>query len=263
MICLHTKLENTLYSLRKYELYYNGFMAFLAISIVILMILDTKDVIPESMDPLLNIFDKSIWGIFVVDYFTRLFISKDKFLFVRNNIVDLIAILPFNMLFQGFRAARILRLIYMLRAFAYLNRAYNELCMVLKTNHFNHILWFTFCTIFVGAISISYVDDMDIGDAFWWSFVTTTTVGYGDIAPQSFGGRIIAVFLMLVGIGFLSSLTGTISTFFIQKTESLASYKDEEVALAINQLNHFDDLSINDLNHMHHVLVMLKEKTHL
>ena len=238
-------------------------MAFLAISIVILMILDTKDVIPSSIDPWVDIFDKTIWGIFVVDYFSRLLISKNKFLFIRNNIIDLIAILPFNILFQGLRAARILRLIYMLRAFAYLNRAYNELCTVLKTNHFNHVLWFTFCTIFVGAISISYVDDISIGDAFWWSFVTTTTVGYGDIAPQSFGGRIIAVFLMLIGIGFLSTLTGTISTFFIQKTENLASYKDEEIALAINQLNHFDDLSINDLNHMHRVLVMLKEKTHL
>lgn len=257
---MRAKFQNTIHFLNKYELYYNGFMAFLALSIVFLMILDTKDIIPVSMEPLLDLFDKTIWGIFVIDYFVRLFISENKLSFVRNNIIDLIAILPFNILFQGFRAARVLRLIYMLRAFAYLNRAYNELCMVLKTNHFNHILWFTFCTIFVGAISISYVDDMDIGDAFWWSFVTTTTVGYGDIAPQSFGGRIIAVFLMLVGIGFLSTLTGTISSFFIQKTENTTSYRDEEIILAINQLNHFDDLSIDDLNHMHQVLIMLKER---
>ena len=110
----------------------------------------------------------------------------------------------------------------------------------------------------MGAIAISYIDNMDIGDAFWWSFVTTTTVGYGDIAPQSFGGRIVAVFLMLIGIGFLSTLTSTISTFFINGNET-SSYRNETIDQIILKLKNFQDLTVDELHDMHEVLVSLKK----
>lgn len=150
----------------------------------------------------------------------------------------------------------------MFRAFAYLNRVYERIGAIIKTNDFDHVLWFTLCTIFIGAISISFIDDMDIGDALWWSFVTTTTVGYGDIAPQSTGGRLIAVFLMIIGIGFLSTLTGTISTFFMQHLHrsERTTYKDKVITGIVSSLQQFDTLSGEDLEHMHRVLKALKEE---
>ena len=48
----------------------------------------------------------------------------------------------------------------------------------------------------------------EIENAFWWTIVTITTVGYGDYAPQSFYGRVLAIFLMLAGIGLVSTVTG-------------------------------------------------------
>ena len=56
-------------------------------------------------------------------------------------------------------------------------------------------------------------------DALWWAFVTSTTVGYGDISPSTGAGRIVAVILMLMGIGLVSMLTGTIATYFTIQNE--------------------------------------------
>ena len=58
--------------------------------------------------------------------------------------------------------------------------------------------------------------DQNFPDAFWWSIVTVTTVGYGDISPASFGGRIVGVLLMILGIGFLGVLTATIASVFVE-----------------------------------------------
>jgi voltage-gated potassium channel len=52
-------------------------------------------------------------------------------------------------------------------------------------------------------------------DAAWWSVVTTTTVGYGDLSPENPLARVVAVVLMLVGIGTIGMLTGSIATYFI------------------------------------------------
>lgn len=52
-------------------------------------------------------------------------------------------------------------------------------------------------------------------EGMWWALVTLTTVGYGDIAPVTTGGRITGVFLMLSGIGVLAFTTATIAAFFV------------------------------------------------
>ncbi len=54
-------------------------------------------------------------------------------------------------------------------------------------------------------------------DAVWWSIVTVTTVGYGDISPATPGGRIVGIVLMITGIGLLGVLTATIATLFIEE----------------------------------------------
>lgn len=58
--------------------------------------------------------------------------------------------------------------------------------------------------------------DMKFADALWWSIVTLTTVGYGDISPATLGGRLVGVTIMVTGIGFLGTLTATIASIFVE-----------------------------------------------
>ena len=70
----------------------------------------------------------------------------------------------------------------------------------------------------VSSLGIYHLEDFNGGNeylnAFWWSIVTITTVGYGDFSPVSIWGRLLAVFLMLSGIGLVSTVTGSISSIF-------------------------------------------------
>ncbi|MCK5738094.1 ion transporter [bacterium] len=84
------------------------------------------------------------------------------------------------------------------------------------------VILLTLLTMLVGTIGIhtfEFMKNDNIGtiwDALWWSFVTITTVGYGDIFPVTTGGRITAVFVMLMGIGFLGMFTATVASIFVE-----------------------------------------------
>src|SRR5262252_2816760 len=66
-----------------------------------------------------------------------------------------------------------------------------------------------------------------LGDALWWGIVTIATVGYGDYYPVTAVGRIIAVFMMLSGIGIFVLLVGSLSQRRLQRTESRLKRKTQ------------------------------------
>ncbi len=58
---------------------------------------------------------------------------------------------------------------------------------------------------------------MTLGDAIWWAVVTLTTVGYGDVTPRTFGGRVVGVVLMLSGVVLLSLVTASIASVLVER----------------------------------------------
>jgi voltage-gated potassium channel len=54
-----------------------------------------------------------------------------------------------------------------------------------------------------------------LGDALWWAAQTVTTVGYGDVVPETTGGRLIGLLVMVVGVGAVSLITALVTSSFI------------------------------------------------
>jgi voltage-gated potassium channel len=71
----------------------------------------------------------------------------------------------------------------------------------------------------VSGVLIHFTDPKNfpnIGDGLWWAIQTVTTVGYGDLVPTSTLGRLVAAIVMLAGIGFLTVITASITSTFIE-----------------------------------------------
>jgi voltage-gated potassium channel len=85
------------------------------------------------------------------------------------------------------------------------------------------------CAIVARAVAAS--DFPSFGLAFWWAIQTVTTVGYGDVTPESREGRAIAAVLMLAGVASLTLLTAAISAAFVNRLERRRMERHEDPVL--------------------------------
>lgn len=252
----------------KFRITYDVIIALLSFIVVAILIFESTMYLSTKELILIQIIDSLIWIIFCGDYFIRLFLSKNKIYFIKSNVIDLISIIPFNSIFKALRILKIIKLVKLskilkltkfFRTITLMAKFKKRLNKFIKTNNFNYVLYLTIATVFLGAIGIIITEKMELIDALWWSFVTTTTVGYGDISPSTLGGRAIAIILMLVGIGFIGMLTGTIATFFIDGNKEKTTYKQSVIDDVKNKLDDFESLSKEDLKDMFNILDKLKE----
>jgi voltage-gated potassium channel len=74
------------------------------------------------------------------------------------------------------------------------------------------------------------------GDAVWWAISTVTTVGYGDLAPVTVGGRLIAVALMIAGISLLGVVTATLASWIVERVAEEDTANQAATAAQIEEL---------------------------
>ena len=196
-------------------------MALLAIISIVLIVLDYAHEI-NIISPPYSIIDNSILIIFAVDYFVRLFYAKDKKRFFKENIFDLLSIIPVNNLFYVFRMARIgraFRLLKLLRIFRLVGLT-GRLHKFLKTNGLIYYLYISLTVILIASSLYCISEKVSFSTALWWSITTATTVGYGDVSPTTGLGKAAAVLLMFLGIGFIGMLTRSLTNFFDTSTDN-------------------------------------------
>jgi voltage-gated potassium channel len=81
----------------------------------------------------------------------------------------------------------------------------------------------TAVVVVVGGIAIRVLDHTEYSSIWvgmWWAIQTVTTVGYGDVTPAHWSGRIVATFVMLEGIAFLTVLIAAVTSTFVARAEA-------------------------------------------
>ncbi len=106
---------------------------------------------------------------------------------------------------------------------------FKELLKLARRENLHRIFFWVFLITLLSTLGGYLFEDLSVRDSLWWSIVTLTTVGYGDISPSTMGGRVIAVVVMFFGIGLLGMLSATLASIMIEKKlkkeRGLSSYK--------------------------------------
>ena len=229
------------------RLYFVG-ITLLALASIVLMFLDLGSVIDMTAAPYKQI-DAVILLIFTADYAVRFYLSKERRKFFKENLFDLIAIIPFNSIFSAFRVFRIFRMAKLtrltklvklsrfVRLAAFLGILKRKTSDILHTNGLLYVIYANIVLILVSSVIMVLAEGMAIGDALWWSVVTVTTVGYGDCFPSTLIGRAVAVVLMIFGIGLIGMLTGAITTYFTSRKPEKVDETTEEITTLIESMD--------------------------
>ncbi len=176
----------------------------------------------------LSVLSGGIWLAFSIDYAIRLYLSLDRWRYVRTHLLDLlIIVLPM------LRPLRALRLLRLARVTALAGFAHGQAHRSLHARVSSYVAAATLTILAVSAAAMHDVErgarDANItsfGDALWWAATTVTTVGYGDRYPTTTAGRLIAVALMLVGIALLGVLTASVAAWFVGRLQDVQAAEE-------------------------------------
>lgn len=204
------------------------FILFLSMYVILQLLWEIAIPMNESQEKLLENLDSLICVVFLIDFFTNLYSAEDKKLFFKTRWIDLVSSIPFIELFRVFRITRIMRAIRLFKLFKVIRgiRALSPIIRYITKNKLRSIL-FSYTAIMILILfycSVAfYMIEKDGNemvrsyfDALWWSFITVTSVGYGDVFPRTHEGRIIAMVLTLGGMGMFSLITAELSAKFLK-----------------------------------------------
>lgn len=204
------------------------------ISLLIAIVASVLVVVLESVPSVRAEHGRAFWAaewgftiLFTVEYLLRLISVRQPGRYARSffGIVDVLAVLPtyLSVLMPGaqallvVRALRLLRIFRILKLGEYLGEA-RMLTLALKASVRKILVFLAVVLVMVLIIgSLMYMVETpesgftSIPQSIYWAIVTLTTVGYGDIAPQTVLGRILASLVMILGYGLIAVPTGIVT----------------------------------------------------
>jgi len=204
---------------------------------VVVVLLDSVESISARFGGALFFTEWFLTVVFTIEYFLRIYGTKQKLRYMGSffGVVDLLAILPsyVSLFLPGtqylmiFRAIRVLRVFRVLKMAHYVGEANLLLRAVRASGRKIVVFVLSVVTLVLILGSIMYLVEgpenvyTSIPKAVYWAIVTLTTVGYGDISPNTPLGQAIASVVMILGYGIIAVPTGIVTAEIAYATKEL------------------------------------------
>ncbi|WP_142786418.1 ion transporter [Changchengzhania lutea] len=214
---------------------------------IILVMLESVNSFDDKYHEFLNISEWVITILFSFEYIARIITVKRPIKYITSfyGIIDLLSTTPkyISLLFGGIHALAALRALRLLRVFRILKLvrylgASNMLVSALKASRAK-ISVFLFAVLILAIIfgTLMYLIEGEesgftsIPTSVYWCIVTLTTVGFGDIAPITPAGQLLATIIMVLGYGIIAVPTGIVSAEYTSQNKNNILRKKNKVAL--------------------------------
>ena len=204
------------------------------IASVAVVMLESSRPVESLLGPWLRVAEWCFTVLFMIEYFLRLVTVRRPLHYARSffGIIDLLAVLPafVALLLPGTHYLAVLRLLRVLRVFRVLKLVpyMKEAVLILDALRASRrkITVFLVAVLIVAVIlgSLIYVIEGEehgftsIPRSMYWTIVTLTTVGYGDLTPRTGLGQVLAAIIMVMGYGIIAVPTGIVSVAIAQRS---------------------------------------------
>ncbi len=221
---------------------------------VLVVILDSVKAIHLKYCILIHCIEWFFTVIFTIEYTLRIYCvnKKSKYIFSYFGIIDFLAILPsyLSILIPGTHSLLVIKLLRILRVFRILKLAsfieeVNDILTVLKScsrRIFIFILTVLTCVTILGTlmytVETQHSGFTSIPQSIYWAIVTLTTVGYGDISPDTPLGQAIAAIIMILGYSIIVVPTGFVS---VAISTEIQKNKEKKICPFCNKKGHDED----------------------
>lgn len=222
---------------------------------------------PQEQSTVIFIIDHAAWLIFVMDYTVRMVFTENKKHFFTSHLAEFVAIVPIGPLIVASRmlhavnmgafADGALKIAFIIKFFSYLIRTYVMQRRFIKTNQLHYTAAISLTSLVVAAMLFADFENRSYSDGIWWAFVTASTTGFGDVVPTTQGGRIVGMFLMVVGLSCISMLTGVIAGRMMQ-SDSLRETEDKNLLFVQHRLSKLDTLTEREVDELCAMLKAIK-----
>ena len=194
---------------------------------IVAVFLESVASVREQYGSALRALEWTITILFTIEYVLRLYCVANPWRYARSfyGVIDLLSILPtyLSIFFTGSQSLLVIRALRLLRVFRVLKLAHfvGEARMLRAALHASSRKIIVFLgavlTVMIIVGSMMYLIEgpengfTSIPQSIYWTIVTMTTVGYGDIAPQTVLGKLLASAVMIMGYGIIAVPTGIVT----------------------------------------------------